>query len=110
MRLALAGQFTSKFSGGHHDTKVMNLGRPYPNRPLELADYGAGVTPAVVEKVTTPFYSTRAGNYTGLGLTACSHMVSTLKGKLFISRIPDAGTVVHVKVSYHPLQQASSRR
>ncbi|WP_407067896.1 ATP-binding protein [Mesorhizobium sp. M8A.F.Ca.ET.213.01.1.1] len=67
-----------------------------------MADNGAGVTPAVVEKVTIPLYSARAGNYTGLGLTACSHMVSTLKGKLFISRIPDAGTVVHVKVPYHP--------
>lgn len=89
MSLALAGQFTSKFSGGHHDTKVMNLGRPpYRNRPLELADNGAGVTPA---KVTTPFYSTGAGNHTGLGLTACSHMVST-------------------PLSSPPLQQGSSRR
>ncbi|MEI9430171.1 ATP-binding protein [Mesorhizobium sp. Cs1299R1N3] len=63
-----------------------------------MGDNGAGLTPAVVEKATTHFFSTRAGNHTGLGLTACSHMVSTLKGKLFMSSIPDAGTVVHVKV------------
>ncbi|MFD1980828.1 ATP-binding protein [Mesorhizobium kowhaii] len=79
---------------------------------MKLADNRAGATPAVVEKVTTPFYSIRAGNHTGLGLTPCSHMVSTLKGKLFISRIPDAGTVLHVKVPYHPRRcnRASSRR
>lgn len=65
---------------------------------LEIADNGAGMTPAIVEKATTPFFSTRAGNHTGLGLTACSHMVSTLKGKLFIRSTPGAGTVVHVKV------------
>lgn len=29
-------------------------------------------------------------------------MISTLQGKLFISSIPGAGTVVHVKVPYHP--------
>lgn len=68
---------------------------------MEVADKGAGMTPAIVEKATTPFFSTPAGNHTGLGLTACSHMVSTLKRKLFISRSPDAGTVVHV-VPYHP--------
>ncbi|MBM2715586.1 ATP-binding protein [Mesorhizobium caraganae] len=68
--------------------------------------------PAIVEKATTPFFSTAGGNHTGLGLTACSHMVSTLNGKLFISSIPGAGTVVHVKVplSSPPLQQANSRR
>lgn len=69
------------------------------------------MTPAIVEKATTPFFSTPAGNHTGLGLTACSHMVSTLNGTLF-SSIPGAGTVVHVKVplSSPPLQQANSRR
>ncbi|MER9632856.1 hypothetical protein [Mesorhizobium sp. M0228] len=55
-----------------------------------MADKGAGMTSAIVEKATTPFFSARAGNHTGLGLTASSHMVSTLKGKLFISSIPGA--------------------
>ncbi|CCV09565.1 hypothetical protein MESS2_p60031 [Mesorhizobium metallidurans STM 2683] len=54
----LGRSVTSKFSGGHHDTKVMIWVAPDRNRPLELADNGAGVTPAVVVKATTPFYST----------------------------------------------------
>ena len=28
MSLALAGQLSSKFSGRHHDTKLMNVGSP----------------------------------------------------------------------------------
>lgn len=92
MSLALAGQFTSKFSGGHHDTKAMNLGRPLPEPTPGI---GRQRCRRDTGKVAT-FYSSRSGNHTGLGLTACSHMVSTLKRKLFISRIPDAGTVVHL--------------
>ncbi|KUM26676.1 hypothetical protein AU467_20305 [Mesorhizobium loti] len=51
MSLALAGQFTIKFAGRHHDECGVAT---YRNRPLEVADKGAGMTPAILEKATTP--------------------------------------------------------
>ncbi|MGX8014169.1 sensor histidine kinase (plasmid) [Mesorhizobium sp. ORM8.1] len=65
---------------------------------LEVADKGAGMPPAIVAKATTPFFSTRAGNHTGLGLTACSQMVSTLNGKLVIHSAQGVGTTVQVRI------------
>lgn len=65
---------------------------------LEVADKGAGMPPAIVAKATTPFFSTRAGNHTGLGLTACSQMVSTLNGKLVIQSAQGVGTTVQVRI------------
>ncbi|MGO4642424.1 sensor histidine kinase [Mesorhizobium sp. 2RAF45] len=65
---------------------------------VEVADKGAGMPPAIVAKATTPFFSTRAGNHTGLGLTACSEMVSTLNGKLVIQSAQGVGTTVQVRI------------
>ncbi|MBA1144439.1 sensor histidine kinase [Mesorhizobium neociceri] len=65
---------------------------------LEVVDKGAGMPPAIVAKATTPFFSTRAGNHTGLGLTACSQMVSTLNGKLVIHSAQGVGTTVQVRI------------
>lgn len=74
---------------------------------FEVTDNGTGMTPAVLEKATVPFFSTRAGNHAGLGLTACSQMVSTLKGKLVIKSTPGIGTTVQVKI---PCQQSHGIR
>ncbi|MER8562622.1 HAMP domain-containing sensor histidine kinase [Mesorhizobium sp. M0578] len=68
---------------------------------LDVADNGAGMSPAIVVKATTPFFSTRAGNHTGLGLTACSQMVSTLKGRLIIDSAPGVGTTVEIRIPVH---------
>ncbi|TIW17749.1 MAG: HAMP domain-containing histidine kinase, partial [Mesorhizobium sp.] len=57
-----------------------------------------GMTPEVLRKAKTPFFSTRAGNHVGLGLTGCSQMVATLNGRLFIDSKPGAGTVVKVRI------------
>ncbi|TPL71467.1 HAMP domain-containing sensor histidine kinase [Mesorhizobium sp. B2-3-15] len=73
---------------------------------LEVADKGAGMPPAIVAKATTPFFSTRAGNHTGLGLTACSQMVSTLNGKLVIHSAQGVGTTVQVRI---PVRSTAAR-
>ncbi|RWD52340.1 MAG: sensor histidine kinase [Mesorhizobium sp.] len=65
---------------------------------LEVADNGIGMTPEVLRKAKTPFFSTRAGNHVGLGLTGCSQMVATLNGRLFIDSKPGAGTLVKVRI------------
>ncbi|WP_188394069.1 ATP-binding protein [Mesorhizobium sp. SARCC-RB16n] len=56
------------------------------------------MTPEILRKAKTPFFSTRARNHVCLGLTGCSQMVSTLEGRLFIDSKPGAGTVVKVQI------------
>ena len=65
---------------------------------LEVVDKGSGMPPSIAAKATNPFFSTRAGSHTGLGLTACSQMVSTLRGKLTINSAPGVGTTVVVRI------------
>ncbi|QPC95567.1 sensor histidine kinase KdpD [Mesorhizobium sp. INR15] len=65
---------------------------------LEVVDKGLGMPPAIAAKATNPFFTTRAGSHTGLGLTACSQMVSTLRGKLTINSAPGVGTTVVVRI------------
>lgn len=72
---------------------------------LEVADKGSGMPPTIAAKATNPFFSTRAGNHTGLGLTACSQMVSTLNGKLIIKTAHGIGTTVQVRI---PLASAAA--
>ncbi|MBU2146972.1 MAG: sensor histidine kinase [Alphaproteobacteria bacterium] len=63
---------------------------------VEVTDNGSGMAPSVLTKASTPFYSTKAGEHTGLGLTACSLMVAALEGKFTISSRPGRGTSVHI--------------
>lgn len=63
---------------------------------VEVTDNGSGMPPSVLAKASTPFYSTKAGQHTGLGLTACSLMVAALKGKFTISSRPGNGTSVQI--------------
>jgi signal transduction histidine kinase len=63
---------------------------------MEVTDNGSGMPKNVLAKASTPFYSTRAGQHTGLGLTACSQMIAALKGKFAISSHPESGTSVQI--------------
>ncbi|WP_430694702.1 ATP-binding protein [Mesorhizobium dulcispinae] len=74
---------------------------------LEVADNGVGMTPEILRKAKTPFFSTRAGNHVGLGLTGCSQMVSTLNGRRFIGSKPGMGTVAKVRIPIRTHRLAS---
>ncbi|MER9832583.1 HAMP domain-containing histidine kinase [Mesorhizobium sp. M0134] len=77
------------------------LGRT--NVILEVSDNGVGMTPEIAEKATVPFFSTKAGNHVGLGLTGCAQMAATLRGKLTVNSSPDNGTVVQVRIPIQTL-------
>lgn len=65
---------------------------------LEVIDNGTGMPPDVLEKATTPFFSTKAGSHTGLGLTGCAQMVAALKGTFTIASHPGQGTLVQIRL------------
>lgn len=69
---------------------------------VEVVDNGVGMTATILAKATEPFFSTRADNHIGLGLTSCAQMVSTLKGKLSINSKPNGGTVVQIRIPILP--------
>ena len=58
---------------------------------VEIVDTGPGMTPEVLEKVGTPFYTTRAEG-TGLGISQCRRILERGGGRLLLSSRPGAGT------------------
>jgi hypothetical protein len=60
---------------------------------LEVRDDGVGMTPDVLKRVGTPFFTTRAEG-TGLGLANCQRLVGTSGGRMRIDSTVGVGTTV----------------
>lgn len=69
-----------------------------PKLLLQVSDNGVGMPPEIIEKATMPFFSTKAGEHTGLGLTSCAQMATSLGGKLTIVSKPGVGTTIRVRI------------
>lgn len=65
---------------------------------LEIIDSGPGMSPEVLARAKMPFFSTKAGRHTGLGLAGCAQMISALHGKLTIASQPGLGTSVQISL------------
>jgi len=48
---------------------------------LEIQDQGQGIKPEILEKIGTPFFTTKE-NGTGLGLAVCSSIIDQHNAKL----------------------------
>ncbi|HSJ07791.1 MAG TPA: HAMP domain-containing sensor histidine kinase [Longimicrobiales bacterium] len=64
---------------------------------LEVADNGAGIPEAEVEKVLLPFYSTKPAG-TGLGLPLVARVVAAHQGRIAIESVVGTGTRVRVEL------------
>lgn len=64
---------------------------------LMVTDTGAGIEPAMLERVTEPFFTTKAGG-TGLGLAISHQLVELNGGALSIASTPGAGTAVTLRL------------
>jgi len=62
---------------------------------LAITDDGAGMPADVLEKVWTPFFSTRAA-HNGLGLPAALHVVTQLQGEIHLQSKPGKGTTAEL--------------
>lgn len=73
-------------------------------RPTEIAfavrDNGPGIPPEIVEKLGTPFYTTRESG-TGLGVSQCKRLVGRLGGELRIESTVGVGTTVSFTLPTH---------
>ena len=74
-----------------------------PTLMVEIKDDGAGIPAAQLERLATPFFTTRPGG-TGLGLAVARHWVARHGGRLRIESAPGEGTSVRVTL---PLRRAA---
>jgi len=63
---------------------------------LEVADTGVGMTPEVLARATEPFFTTRIGSGTGLGLAQVHGFARQCGGDCKIESAPGAGTRVRI--------------
>ncbi|MCW8193573.1 PAS domain-containing protein [Proteobacteria bacterium 005FR1] len=63
-----------------------------------VTDSGAGIDPAMAEKIMTPFYSTKKGKGTGIGLSLSRSIARRHKGDLWVDHRSD-NTVFCLEVS-----------
>jgi signal transduction histidine kinase len=64
---------------------------------VDVSDTGCGMTPEVLRRVFTPFFTTKpTGTGSGLGLAISRRIVDALGGAISIESAPGRGTVVHV--------------
>lgn len=68
---------------------------------IEVIDHGAGMQAKLLEKIGTPFFTTKAEG-TGLGLYHCYQIAKTYRGNLKINSILNQGTKVRLII---PLEQ-----
>ncbi len=64
---------------------------------VTIADSGCGIDDDIVERIFTPFYSTRASG-TGLGLSLAQKIMTAHSGSLSVESDPGCGTRFHIRV------------
>jgi len=65
---------------------------------LEVLDNGPGIAPENLQKIFTPFFSTKAGGGMGLGLSIVQDVVTRAGGSIEVSSIPNRETTMHVRL------------
>jgi len=66
---------------------------------VEIADTGPGMPPEVLERLFTPFFTTKpAGVGTGLGLSICHRIVTGFGGTIDVESAPGRGTTFRVSL------------
>ncbi len=62
---------------------------------LTIMDNGTGIEPELLEKVFTPFYTSKATG-TGLGLVVCQRILNSFGGRIQITSKENKGTTVTI--------------
>ncbi len=73
---------------------------------VRVADTGCGMAPEVLERIFTPFFTTKpAGKGMGLGLAVCREVVERLRGRIEVESKPGHGTALTVTVPCGGIEQ-----
>jgi two-component system NtrC family sensor kinase len=88
---AMAGGGTLTITSG----SILRQGREYVI--INVADTGPGIPPQILEKIFTPFFTTKAQG-TGLGLAICCKLVQLHNGDIRIASDDRSGTVFTIEL------------
>jgi len=82
------------------------MARPLPALhmlEISIADTGSGMSPEVLRKASTPFFTTKGrGKGTGLGLAICQRIVEEHQGQMEIRSAVGEGTIVSIRLPQVP--------
>lgn len=68
---------------------------------LNISDTGSGMDEEVLKRIFDPFFSTKKGEGTGLGLSVAYGIVLRHNGKLECSSTEGEGTIFRIELPYH---------
>ena len=82
---------------------------PTGDAAIEVADNGTGIAPDVLPRLFDPFFTTKAGGEgTGLGLSVCQSIVTSLHGRIDVDTTPGKGTTFSVVLPAAPVVSIAS--
>jgi signal transduction histidine kinase len=73
---------------------------------ISIADNGVGIAEENLDKIWAAFFSTKGTEHTGLGLTACLHILSQMGGRLTVDSHPGQGATFTVVLPVAPEDEA----
>jgi two-component system, LuxR family, sensor kinase FixL len=65
---------------------------------ISVVDTGAGLDPAVAERLFQPFVSTKSGQGMGVGLSICRTIIESHGGRIWAEPNPGGGTAFHFTI------------
>jgi len=93
--LNLARNAIEAMPGGGTIEVMTRLSQPWVE--VVFADTGAGMQADQIERIFTPFYTTKSGG-TGLGLSITQHIITEHKGEIICDSIPGQGARFTVRL------------
>ena len=86
-------------TGGALEVRTSNHDKHWVT--LEVSDTGAGIPPHVLPRLFEPFFSTKGGRGTGLGLWSVSNIVNQAGGQVTVNSTVGFGTTFTVRLPEH---------
>ena len=106
--LVNAGQAIGEGNADHHRIRVATSLDDAGRVVIEVTDTGSGMPPEVLERLFTPFFTTKpSGIGTGLGLSICHRIVTSLGGAITVTSQVGQGSTFRVVLPASTLAPAA---
>ena len=105
--LVNAAQAIREGAADRNEIRVSTMTDALGRAVVAIADTGAGMAPEVQRRIFDPLFTTKPiGEGTGLGLTICQRIVSSLGGEISVQSAPLLGTEFRVALPSAQLETA----